>query len=273
MKYDEIGEWSEIKLEIIKEYARAYTSILSKKLWCKGYAYIDAFAGAGVHKSKSTGELVAGSPTNALQVRPPFTDYHYIDLDNRKVDELEQLAGDEDNVYLYRGDCNEILMRDIFQMFGYSTYRRALCVLDPYGLHLGWDTVKMAGQLKTVDIFINFSIMDANRNVLHDNLSKTDQKDIERMDLFWGDKGWRDLLYQKQDDLFGETHDIRKGGFRRLALEYRKRLQEVAGFKFVPEPVLMTNSKNGPLYYLYFASPQQVAEDIITDIFRKHRQG
>ena len=52
MKYDEIGEWSEIKLEIIKEYAGAYTSILSKKAWCEGYAYIDAFAGAGRHLRK-----------------------------------------------------------------------------------------------------------------------------------------------------------------------------------------------------------------------------
>jgi hypothetical protein len=30
----------------------------------------------------------------------------------------------------------------------------------------------------------------------------------------------------------------------------------------------MRNSKNGPLYYLFFASPQKVAEKIIVDIFR-----
>ena len=58
MKYDEIGEWSEIKLEIIKEYAGAYTNILSKMPWCTGYAYIDAFAGAGRHRRKTTGEFI-----------------------------------------------------------------------------------------------------------------------------------------------------------------------------------------------------------------------
>lgn len=30
MKIDKIGSWSEIKLEIIKKYAGAYTSIMSK---------------------------------------------------------------------------------------------------------------------------------------------------------------------------------------------------------------------------------------------------
>ena len=81
MKYDEIGEWSEIKLEIVKKYANAYTSILNKQKWCRGYAYIDAFAGAGWHIRKATGELIPGSSVNALLVHPPFTEYHYIDLD------------------------------------------------------------------------------------------------------------------------------------------------------------------------------------------------
>jgi hypothetical protein len=36
MKLDQIGFWSEIKLEIIKKYAGAYTSIMSKRNWCEG---------------------------------------------------------------------------------------------------------------------------------------------------------------------------------------------------------------------------------------------
>lgn len=35
MKLDQIGIWSEIKLEIIKEYASAYTKIMSNKEWCQ----------------------------------------------------------------------------------------------------------------------------------------------------------------------------------------------------------------------------------------------
>ena len=59
MKLDEIGIWSEIKLEIIKDYASAYTRNLSAQSWCRGYVYIDAFAGAGWHERKETGEFVS----------------------------------------------------------------------------------------------------------------------------------------------------------------------------------------------------------------------
>jgi len=156
MKYDTIGEWSEIKLEIIREYAGAYTSILSKKSWCRGYVYIDAFAGAGQHIRKSTGELIPGSPLNALYVDPPFTELHYIDLDGEKVEELEVLAAKNENVHVYHNDCNEMLVNELFPQLTYDTYKRSLCILDPYGLRLDWKTVELAGQLKTIDIFSEF---------------------------------------------------------------------------------------------------------------------
>ena len=71
-EFDEIGYWSEVKLDIIKDYAKAYSTILSKQKWCKGHYYIDAFAGAGVHISKATGEFVPGSPLIALNTKPQF---------------------------------------------------------------------------------------------------------------------------------------------------------------------------------------------------------
>jgi len=57
MKLDKIGIWSEIKLDIIKEYANAFTTIMKNKEWCRGYVYIDAFAGSGVHISRRTREF------------------------------------------------------------------------------------------------------------------------------------------------------------------------------------------------------------------------
>jgi hypothetical protein len=51
-EFDEIGYWSEIKLEIVRDYASTYSRILtSKKL---PHIYIDAFAGAGRHISRQT---------------------------------------------------------------------------------------------------------------------------------------------------------------------------------------------------------------------------
>ena len=74
----------------IKEYATAYSKILTSKGRSYFYhIYIDAFAGAGKHVSKNTGEFVLGSPVNALLVSPPFKEYHLIDLNKQKINPSE----------------------------------------------------------------------------------------------------------------------------------------------------------------------------------------
>lgn len=70
-EFDEVGYWSEIKLDIIRKYALAYSRILSKQKWAR-HIYIDAFAGAGKNVSRKTGEYISGSPLNALNINPPF---------------------------------------------------------------------------------------------------------------------------------------------------------------------------------------------------------
>ena len=49
----------------------------------------------------------------------------------------------------------------------YEEYASVLfCLLDPYGLHLDWEVMRTAGELGTIDMFLNFPIMDMNRNAL-----------------------------------------------------------------------------------------------------------
>ncbi|MDP2167918.1 MAG: three-Cys-motif partner protein TcmP [Thermodesulfovibrionales bacterium] len=271
MKLDQVGIWSEIKLEIIKEYASAYTKIMSSQSWCKGYVYIDAFAGAGKHISKQSGEMIQGSPLNALEVEPPFTEYHFIDLDEERADVFRRMAKKNPNVHAYHGDCNEILKTKIFPALTYNSRKRALCILDPYGLHLKWETIKAAAELKTIDIFINFSIQDANRNVLFEDLARAKPEDIERMNAFWGDESWKELLYREQETFFGETRQVRIEDYQILSKEFCMRLKRV-GFNDAPEPILMRNKKGGPLYYLCFASQKNVAKNIVNDIFDKYRR-
>jgi len=153
-EFDEIGYWSEVKLDIVREYASAYSKILTtKKL---PHIYVDAFAGAGQHISKTTGEFVHGSPSNALNVQPPFREYHFIDLNASKIENLHRIAGARRDVHIYEGDCNEVLVQKIYPTLQFESYRRALCLLDPYGLDLKWEVIFRAGQLGTVDMFLNF---------------------------------------------------------------------------------------------------------------------
>ena len=70
-KFDQIGYWSELKLEIVEKYGAAYTKAFANTRNLKKY-YIDAFSGAGVHVSKRTKNRIEGSPARALRITPPF---------------------------------------------------------------------------------------------------------------------------------------------------------------------------------------------------------
>jgi three-Cys-motif partner protein len=146
-----------------------------------------------------------------------------------------------------------------------------LCLLDPYGLHLDWEVVLQAGQSKAVDMFLNFPVMDMNRNAIWRDPENTPAGGVDRMNRFWGDESWRSVAWteSRQGGLFGPV--MEKQSNDAIVAAYRKRLQEVAGFGFVPEPLAMRNSRNAVVYYLFLASPKAVAQKIIIDIFKKYR--
>ncbi len=272
LKFDVIGYWSEIKLEIIREYASAYSKIINSQQRPRlHHIYIDAFAGAGTHISKTTGELISASPMNALSISPPFKEYHFIDLDEQKIDSLENIAGEREDVFTYQGDCNIILQRKVFQRAKYKDYRRTLCLFDPYGLHLNWEVIQEAGQMKSVDIFINFPVLDINRNVLWKKPDGVPTQQLNRMNNFWGDESWRNTAYAKSSQLqLFEEPSKEKVSNEEVAEGFRSRLRNVAGFKHVPKPIAMRNSYNAIVYYLFFASQKFVAGNIVSDIFEKY---
>src|SRR5437016_2443067 len=114
LKLDEVGYWSEIKLDIIRDYAKEYSRILAaQERPPLHHVYIDAFAGAGVHKSKATGEEIEGSPVIAVNTQPPFKEYHFIDLNGRKVENLRRLFGDRSDVVVHHGDCNRVMLEEV----------------------------------------------------------------------------------------------------------------------------------------------------------------
>jgi three-Cys-motif partner protein len=250
----------------VRDYASAYSKILTaKKL---SHVYVDAFAGAGQHISRTTGEFVQGSPSNALNVQPPFREYHFIDLNAAKIENLHRIAGARRDVYIHEGDCNEVLVQTIYPKLEFQSYRRALCLLDPYGLDLRWEVIFQAGQLGTIDMFLNFPVMGMNRNVLWRNPDKVSAERSARMTAYWGDESWKDAAYNTSQSLFGEPE---KESNESVARAFGQRLVKIAGFKRVPDPLPMRNSKGAIVYYLFFASQVEVAENIVKDIFRKYR--
>lgn len=282
---DEIGDWSVDKLRILKEYSAAYAIILQhqrnahtgKKQFYTGY--IDAFAGAGEHIHKGTGQVVKGSPLNALELATQFDHYEFIDLNPERVQRLKQLTEKRCNVSVHHGDCNEILLKTVLPKYPRDKYRRALCFLDPYSLQLDWKVLKTAGEMQSVEIFLNFPIHDMNRNAKRKNIDEVDATSRERMTKFWGDESWHAAMYAPSKQatlpgLFAEDAgpDLEKVDQASFIAAFRDRLKKVAGFKFVPEPVAMKIPQGAVVYFLFFASNNETGARVANDIMKRYRR-
>ena len=267
-RLDVVGNWTEIKLQILQDYANAYAQVLKNQRSIKHVAYVDGFAGAGAHISKGSGAVIEGSPARALAIEPRFSHYHFVEMNPSRVERLRGMGNDKD-VSVYQGDCNDVLLNQVFPLCKYEDYRRALCLLDPYELNPNWEVVETAGKMKSVEIFLNFMIMDANMNVLWRNPDSVIPDQAKRMTKFWGDESWRSSAYVSEPGLFGPIEE--KAPNEAIVEAYRKRLKDVARFKYVPEPLPMYNSCGAVIYYLFFASQNSTGNKIAEHIFKKYR--
>jgi three-Cys-motif partner protein len=267
-RLDVVGYWTEMKLAILQEYATAYAQILKAQPFIKHVAYIDGFAGAGTHISKESGEIIAGSPARALSIQPPFSHYHFVEMNEGRADRLKSMSS-EKNATVYHGDCNEVLLKEVFPQCKFEDYKRALCLLDPYKLNPNWEVIHTAGRMRSIEIFLNFMIMDANMNALKKNPDAVAPEQAQRMTKFWGDESWRKAAYRTEPGLFGDIEE--KGTNEAVVDAYRKRLKEIAGFKYVPDALPMCNTQGAVVYYLLFASHNANGNKIAEHIFKKYR--
>ena len=190
-------------------------------------------------------------------------------MDGARVDLLKQLAEGRTNVTVHHGNCNDVLVGDVFPNVRYDRYERALCVLDPYGLDLDWRVIKAAADSNAIEIFLNFPVMDMNRNVFWHDFEKVSEASQTRMTRFWGDDSWQTAAYHTVRGLFWDEE--RRNDTSDVVAAFRERLKTVAGFKHVPEPIPMRNSMGAIVYYLFFAAQQPAAEKIVKAIFDKYR--
>ena len=123
------GDWTTEKLERVRKYLGAYTTIMNGQNF--RFAYIDAFAGTGYRTYKRTDapdelmlpEIAAdaevqgfldGSARIALQVEPPFQNYILIEKDASRFAELQKLKAEfhARDIELVRSDANLYLKAD-----------------------------------------------------------------------------------------------------------------------------------------------------------------
>ena len=271
---DDIGPWSQEKLDLLEKYLVAYAIIMNKqkKSWLKAFHYIDAFAGSPYQFAKDLQDYIAGSSIRALQTVPHFDCLWFIELSPWRIDKLNCLKEDypDCQIKIYRNDCNQIIQKELVNTITLPSKQRGLIFLDPYGLQVQWDSIIALSEAGTFDVFINFPVMAITRLLPKKGLP--DSKTVNKIRKIIGDDEWLNIFYKEdpQMQIFGEDPQIVRSSVRanELALIYTKKLKKI--FSHVSDPIIMYNSKNSALYALCVASHKKTAININNSIFKNH---
>lgn len=274
-KHEFGGEWTSEKLERVRKYLTAYTTIFdrnprAKKLTC---VYVDAFAGTGYRSQprQMSGsdlplpELTApdntaflkGSARIALEVEPPFRRYLFIEQDRERAKELEALKAEFtdkiNRIHIEVANANSYLM----QWCANTDWRftRAVVFLDPYGMQVEWPLIRAIAQTQAIDLWILFPLgMAVNR--LLTKAEPPPEEWAQALTRLFGTDEWKATFYPQKKvlTLFGEEDlQSKQANFVQIGQFFVDRLKTV--FTAVAEnPLPLFNSRNVPLYLLCFAA-------------------
>ena len=186
---------------------------------------------------------------------PPFDGFYFIDMNPKKTSCLQKTCEGRSDVQIHTGESTAYLTQEVLPKIQYRNFNRALCLLDPYGLHLDWEVMRLAGQSQAVDMFLNFPVMDMNCNAIWHHPEKVPRDGIDRMNRFWGDELWRAAAYAESPQMSMFGPELVKQPNDAIVAAFMKRLQEVAGFSFVPilcrgETAIMLSSITYSLHHV-----------------------
>lgn len=241
------GQWTIEKLTIINDYLNFYVTALSKQK--VKLVYIDAFAGSGQTRL-TNGDEIDGSAIISLKYN--FDEYYFLEIDPNRKQLLEEITKKRfpnkiSKVHIINDNCNNRLGEILNNL---TVYQRGVMFLDPYALELDWSVLYAASQKKILDIWYLFPLNALTRN-LPKNKNYTDAT-AAKIDAILGTHDWEEALYKEdpQISLF-DIVDYKRVNFDELIKYITARLDEI--FAYVsPKSRILKNSKNSPLFILYF---------------------
>jgi len=167
------GPWTDDKLQRIRKYLTAYTTIFRGNVRAQYFrtTYVDAFAGTGTRTDSaqphepeiaSLFDLTAdseakslkdGSARIALGVDPPFDHYVLVEQHAERAAELESLRTQfpARDIRVELAEANAFLRS---WCSGTDWKRnRAVVFLDPDGMQVEWRTIKVIADTKAIDLW------------------------------------------------------------------------------------------------------------------------
>ena len=236
--------WAKEKHTILERYLDIFSTSMKDK-WPKRI-YVDLFSGAGmatiVDENKKPKEIIETSSLIAAKLKYPFTHLLLCEKNKKNADAL---AGRLDSLNpkprytLFNNDANECINKIVAQIPTSSSLN--LAFIDPFGLHLSFDTVIQLSARKIDLIILLADNMDAMRNCdLYDK-----DPDSNMDSFFCTGCDWRSHLINAGPRFPTVFRELYENCLRTLGYSYfgTKRVQ---------------NSRQTDIYTLLFASKNKL---------------
>jgi three-Cys-motif partner protein len=251
-----VGEHSKYKHHFIRRYIDVFTTAMKEKKWA-GLHYIDLFAGAGIERLRNSRRLDWGSPLIAAQAPYPFTRLHICEQDPEKHSALKiRINTFRPDSQILHGDAKENISQIVADI---PQKTLSLAFLDPYGLHLDFEILKVLASKRT-DLIIFFpDRLDALRNWAAYYLENPESK----LDRCLGPSvDWRSRLSRVPAHRRAELiRDI-----------YIEQVRDQLGYTEFDYERIKT-ARGNPIYYLIFCSRHPRATQLWREIAEKKPDG
>ena len=289
------GQWTEDKLDSFDKYVNAYLTIMNNNRYTYNWKliYFDGFAGSGsrYEETNSTSELLLdlfdgdaingdeinlyqGAAERILSIEQEGFDYYYfIDKDKSSINKLkDKLIGNytKNGKLEFRcSDANDEVIRMSKALKSDSKFR-AMVLLDPFGMQVSWDTIASLANTHT-DLWILIPTGVIVNRLLD---RKGELKHIETLSSFFGlgEDEIKSFFYKRRvvNTLFGEEEIVTKVSqpIKRIAELYIKRLKTIFAY-VTEEPLVMYNTRQTPIFHFAFASNNETAKNIASQIIKK----
>jgi len=236
------------KWKFLKKYLNAYTTIVSCHF--PKFTYIDALAGEGKYGN------YLGSPSIALELKYPFTDYVFVEKRSSIISILKnnlkrysklkasiyrkdnKASSKQINIDFKNISAEEFIKKHLSKIQDYPCF----IFLDPYGIEeLSMDIVSECAKKKKVELMINFSVSGVMRNVglprCHELITK-----------YYGSDEWKKIPSKavNRGNLYSDL--------------YIKTLKKYFDH-VINKPI--KNENNSPLYHLIFATNNKNGDKIM----------
>jgi three-Cys-motif partner protein len=272
------GNWTEQKIEIVVDYAKAYLTIMNKYPQFKTL-YFDGFAGSGNIKKESNNEIeiIKGAALRILEIdKPePFSRYYFVEKEKKNKIELEKIIKEnfpDRIVNVVCEDCNNKIIAMAKFLKENKNYR-VLSFVDPYGMAVNWSSIEALKGLG-IDLWILVPTGIGVNRLLKKN-GDISEAWLIKLQTFLGvsKEEILQVFYKKfkQMHLFDNTSTLIKeeDAIHRIHKLYEQRLKTV--FKKISEPFILRNSSNSIMFHFMMATNNAAALNIANDVVKKYK--